>query len=369
MSHNLRLILLVFASLLAGCSTVPEREPYDGPLSWPQPPDRPRFAYETMLRSSADIAFITKESSLREKVTGIKAASNLPVMDKPTAIAAGYGMIYVVDTGAHKIVVFNIPARRIFHIGVRTPGELSKPVGISLDGDQNVYVVDTNLRKVMIYDGFGLFLRSVGDPKELQRPIGVAVSRDGERIYVVDRSFNESNQHRVLVYGKDGNKLQEIGTRGSEDGQFNIPLQAATGPDDTLYVLDSGNFRVQAFDADGNFLRSFGSPGRAYGNFSRPRGIAVDDDGLVYVTDAGFNNFQIFNPEGQLLLAVGQGALESNPGQYGMLSGIAVDETGRVYVVDQLFNKVEVIRRLSDSEGEQMLEEYKKHEKPASSSQ
>ena len=360
MSHNLRLILLVFASLLAGCSSVPEREPYDGPLSWPQPPDRPRFAYETMLRSSADIAFVTDENSLRERFTGIKAANDLPVMDKPTAIAARNGMIYVADTGAHNVVVFNIPFRKIFRIGVRRNGELLKPVGLALDGEMKVYVVDAKLRKVMIYDAFGLFEKSVGDPKELQRPIGVAVSSDGERIYVVDRSYNESNQHRVVVYGKDGKKLQVIGSRGSEDGQFNVPLQAAVAPDGTLYVLDSGNFRVQAFDADGNFLKSFGNAGKEFGNFARPRGIAVDNDGNVYITDASFNNFQIFNPEGQLLLAIGQSSLESNPGQYGMLSGIAVDETGRIYVVDQLFNKVEVIRRLSDSEGKQMLEELKK---------
>jgi len=360
MSHNLRLIFLIFASLLAGCSTVPDREPYDGPLSWPQPPDQPRFAYEAVLHSSANIARVSEEASLRERFTGIKAASDMPVMDKPTAIAARYGMIYVADTGAHNVVVFNIPSNRIFRIGLRRESELQKPVGLALDGEMKVYVVDAKLRKVMIYDGYGAFLRSVGDPKELQRPIGVAVSSDGERIYVVDRSFNESNQHRVVVYGKDGEQLQVIGSRGSEDGQFNIPLQAATGPDDTLYVLDSGNFRVQAFDANGNFLRSFGSPGKSFGSFARPRGIAVDSDGNVYVADAGFNNFQIFNPEGQLLLAVGQGGLESNPGRYGMLSGIAVDETGRVYVVDQLFNKVEVIRRLSDSEGKQMLEEHKK---------
>ena len=78
---------------------------------------------------------------------------------------------------------------------------------------------------------------------------------------------------------------------------------------------------------------------------------------------ASFNNFQIFNPEGQLLLAIGQSSLESNPGQYGMLNGIAVDETGRIYVVDQLYNKVEVIRRLTVSEGEKILKEAELKEK------
>ena len=60
------------------------------------------------------------------------------------------------------------------------------------------------------------------------------------------------------------------------------------------------------------------------------------------------------------MLAVGQYGKENKPGQYGLINGIAVDETGRVYVVDQMFKKVEVIRRLSDSEGQQMLREAKK---------
>ena len=38
-----------------------------------------------------------------------------------------------------------------------------------------------------------------------------------------------------------------------------------------------------------------------------------------------------------------------------MLGGIEVDESGRIYVVDQLFKKVEVFRRVSEKEGQQML--------------
>ena len=135
-----------------------------------------------------------------------------------------------------------------------------------------------------------------------------------------------------------------------------MPLQGAVAPDGTLYILDSGNFRVQAFDRDGKFLRAFGSLGNSLGNLARPRGIAVDGDGNIYISDAAFNNFQIFTPQGQLLLAIGTGATKSKPGKFGLISGIAVDETGRVYVVDQYFNKVEVFRRLSDKEGQQMLQ-------------
>lgn len=356
MRHTNHLFLLAFTFLLAACaSPVQERKPFDGPLVWPQPPDQPRFAYEAFLRSTADIADVSEEASLREQLTGVQAVSDAPVFDKPSAIVARSGRIYIADTGSHTIVVFDIPRRKVFRFGIREPGNLLNPAGLALDGEMNLYVADSKWRKVIVYDSLGLFQRAVGSAEDLERPTGVAVSRDGERIYVIDRSQNDSNQHRVVVYDKEGKKIQVIGTRGGEVGQFNVPLQGTVALDGTLYILDSGNFRVQAFDRDGKFLRSFGGPGKEFGNFARPRGIAVDDGGNIYVSDARFNNFQIYNPAGELLLAVGQGAKESNPGQYGMLNGIAVDETGRVYVADQLFNKVEVFRRLSDSEGQQML--------------
>lgn len=334
-----------------------DSDEFKGPLIWPQPPDQPRFAYETVLRAPADVG--VKESPGNKwirKLPGAVDPLTQPAFVKPAAVVARNGRIYVADTISKLIVVFDVPRRKLFRFGMRDPGLLAKPTGLALDGEMNVYVADTLQRKVLVFDSLGLFLRSVGDPTDLERPTGVAVSRDGERIYVIDRSNDVSNHHQVVIYGKNGEKIKVIGSRGVGNGQFNIPLQGAVAADGTLYVLDSGNFRVQAFDRDGNFLSAFGSPGVNLGNLARPRGIAVDDDGNIYVSDAIFNNVQIFKPDGQLLLTIGGPANKSNPGQYGLLSGIAVDETRRLYIVDQLFNKVEVIRRLSDQEGRQMLE-------------
>lgn len=358
-----RFACLAVAMLLAACAVVPDKvdRVLKGPLIWPQPPDQPRIAYETILRSAADIAKpeLPKDKFIRE-MSGIPGVSDRPVFEKPAAIAARQGRIYVADTSTETIVVFDVPRRRLFRFGQRQPNALAKPSGLALDAEMNVYVADAKLRKVMVFDSLGLFQRAIGGPADLDRPTGVAVSSDGERIYAIDRSDNESNNHRVVIYSKDGGKIKVIGTRGSSAGQFNVPLQAAVAADGTLFVLDSGNFRVQAFDRDGNFLRAFGRAGINPGNLARPRGIAIDNEGNVYVTDASFNNFQIFKPDGQLLLAVGQASGESGPGQYGLLSGIAADETGRIYVVDQLFNKVEVFRRLSDQEGQKLLQDAQK---------
>ena len=348
---------------LAACSVTPDQSAkvFKGPLVWPQPPDQPRFAYQTVLRSPSDIAVqeTPKEKFARE-LTGAAATTTSPAFMKPAAMVARKGRIYVTDTSTASIVVFDVPRRKMFRFGQgRPPNLLLKPSGLALDADMNVYVADAKRREVLVFDNLGLYKRTIGGPDDLDRPTGVAVSRDGERIYAVDRSDNESDNHRVVIYGKDGKKIKVIGTRGDGEGQFNVPLQAATAPDGTLYVLDSGNFRVQAFDRDGKFLHAFGKVGVNAGNFARPRGIAVDDEGKIYVSDASFNNFQVFQPDGQLLLAVGQTGAQSNPGLYGLLNGIAVDETGNVYVTDQLFNKVEVFRRLSEQEGQKMLQTAK----------
>jgi DNA-binding beta-propeller fold protein YncE len=349
--------------LLAACSVTPDQaaKAFKGPLIWPQPPDLPRFAYQTVLRSPADIAIQeSPKEKLARELTGAAATSASPIFMKPAAMVARKGRIYVTDTSTASIVVFDVPRRKIFRFGQgRPPNLLVKPSGLALDEAMNVYVADAKRREVLVFDNLGLFKRVIGGPDDLERPTGVAVSRDGERIYVVDRSDNESDKHRVVMYDKDGGKIKVIGTRGDGQGQFNVPLQAAVAPDGTLYVLDSGNFRVQAFDREGNFLRAFGKAGVNTGDFARPRGIAVDDEGRIYVSDASFNNFQIFQPNGQLLLTIGQGGGESNPGQYGLLNGIAVDETGHIYVTDQLFNKVEVFRRLNEQEGQKILQTSK----------
>lgn len=353
-----RAVLVGSLSILVACSgTQKQVERVEkAPSVWPQPPDLPRIAYETVLRSPADISApeLAADKLIRE-LSGALPVSARPVFEKPMSVVARNGRVFVTDTSTESIIVFDVPRRRIFRFGQRAPNELRKPVGLALDGQMNVYVADAKRRQVLVYDSLGLFLRTVGGAHDLERPTGVGVSRDGERIYVVDRSDNESENHRVLVYNQDGLKIKAIGIRGNGPGEFNVPLQATVALDGTLYVLDSGNFRVQAFDRDGVFLRAFGSPGVNPGNFARPRGIGTDDLGNVYVTDASFNNFQIFNSNGELLLAVGQSGVESSPGKYGLLSGIAVDETGRIYVVDQLFNKVEVFRHLSEKEGQQML--------------
>jgi len=352
---EIRFLLLGSAvCLLAACAAPKDGSEATALKVWPGPPDPPRYVYEAQLRDSKSIRVDSEDERLRRAIIGADDVTR--TFGKAFGVAARGGRIYVTDTEKRVVHAFDVPRRRFFTFGYRREGMLKKPAGIAVDARGNVYVTDQGARRVVKYDGLGLYLAVLGGPEDLLRPTGVAVSADGARVYVVDTAGVDSERHRVVAYDHAGKRLFTIGHRGGKPGEFNLPVDVAVARDGTLYVLDSGNFRVQAFDSGGRFLRAFGSVGAGPGQFSRPRGIGVDPDGNVYVSDAWFGNVQVFDAQGRLLLAIGQRARADGPGHYRLPAGIAVDETRRVYIVDQYFHKVEVVRRLDAAESRRIAE-------------
>lgn len=347
MESPLRALTVAAVALSAltggGCAEIEKApEKTAAPLFFPAPPEPPRLVYEAALRSSADVHRETDRERMQRILTG--AAVTVVGFEKPLDVAARGGRVYVTDTLQKRVHVFDAPRKRYFAFGYRFEGALSKPTGISVDGEGRVYVADVERRAVVVYDELGLYLRLIGGSESLRQPVAVAVAADGARIYVVDSGGVDNDAHRIVVFDGAGRRLSEIGGRGAEPGRFNLPVDAAVASDGTLYVLDAGNFRVQVFDADGRFQRAFGGLGRGPGQLARPRHLAVDREANVYVSDAAFGNVQMFSSAGELSLVIGQMGLEDKPARFGLLAGVAVDETGRVFAVDQYFRKVEIFR-------------------------
>ncbi len=341
-------IAFLAVAIVAACAPIQDRPTQSEarPLIYPAPPDEPRFAYERTLYSSADIVPDESESRLRRLVTG-EGRSGVGLA-KPYAVAVHQGRIFLSDSVERFIKAFDVPGGKYFEIGNDEPGRLAKPLGLDVDRAGVLYVADATAKAIMVYDRDGKFLRKIGNAKLFDRLSSVTVDPKGDRLYVVDIGGISSENHRVRVFDAHaGTHLFDIGKRGSEPGQFNLPRDLAVGRDGHLYVVDGGNFRIQVFDRSGRFIHSFGNVGKQLGNFARPKEIATDHDGNVYVVDTAFGNFQIFSPEGDLLMFVGDRSEQDGPAKYMLPSGIYVDEDGRVYMVDQWFRKVDIFRPMS----------------------
>jgi DNA-binding beta-propeller fold protein YncE len=337
--------VVVAAALLGGCASPPPAdEKAAKPLMFPSAPDEPRFVFERVIRSSGDILDDEQASEFRRRLTGEDSRGE--PLSKPYAIAVHRGRLYVSDTVARFVRVFDVPEGKSYRIGDEDgAGQLIKPIGLDIDAAGNLYVADIGGKAIMVYGPDRQFLRRIGGEKWFTRLSSVTVDPAGSRVYGVDLGGVSSENHRVRVFdARTGAHVADIGRRGSGPGEFNLPRDLAIGLDGRLYVVDGGNFRVVVFDKDGRYLHSFGSIGKQYGQFARPKEIAVDREGNVYVVDTAFGNFQIFNPDGELLLFVGDRSERDGPAKYMLPSGIAVDEDGRVYVVDQWFRKIEVYR-------------------------
>ncbi len=323
-------------------------------MLWPAPPDQPRFAFEVTLRTESNIVRETEQQALQNKWMGTTRRDSV-IIGKPSAIVVREGRVYVAEPMAKAITVMDGAQGKLFRFGLRPPNSLDHPQALAMDASGLIYVLDTGLHRIMVFDPLGLFQFSIEVKTGFTNPVAVAVSPDGATIYIVDRGDLANNDHKVVAMDRGGKEKFRIGPRGQADGSFNIPLAATVASDGSLLVADSGNSRIQVFDAGGKFRFSFGGFGAEPGRFTRPRAIATDTSGNVYVADGGFQNVQIFNAQGQLLMPLGRLSASPGPGNYALIGVIAVDETNRLYVTDNLFRKIDVFRQLNDDEGMRLL--------------
>jgi DNA-binding beta-propeller fold protein YncE len=176
------------------------------------------------------------------------------------------------------------------------------PTGLDVDTTGNVYVALSGDNQIAKFSSttssfqldttFGAGGRSGKSDQtsgtgqgEFNAPYDVAVTKDGQAIYVSDTS-----NHRIQKFSKDGLFLSVIGAQGSGFGNFNNPKGLSVGKDGTLFVVDSGNNRLVRFMGD-EVYKIIGGSGVSLGQYQLPLNIAPDIQG-IYVTDTGNNRIQ-----------------------------------------------------------------------------
>ena len=337
--------------LLGGCATAPQKE--EVRLVWPSPPLKPRIEF---VRSVVSAENLERDTTFSERLVAFLAGEKPP----PNRVAEPMGLavsddgqrLYVSDFAQLAVFIFDFGQKTFTKLGEKEP--LGQPVGLALDDQERLYVVEQFRKGISVFDRQGKKLTFITDPS-LERPTGIAIDRRHGRIYVADTSHTKSEKHTVKVFSMSGDLVGTIGgEKGDAPGQFLFPTYLTVDGNGNLYVTDTLNSRVQMFDAEGKYVKSFGQRGNAWGMFDKPKGVALDSFGNVYVADSGWSNVQIFNQKGQVLLFFGgRGPI---PGMLKNPTAIAIDRNNQIYVADYLNHRVEMYRLVNTAAEDSFLQ-------------
>src|SRR5215472_58426 len=166
-------------------------------------------------------------------------------------------------------------------------GQFDNPHGLAVDSAGNIFVADTRNGRIEKFSPNGTFVKSIA----VTAPNGIAIYRPGN-IYVAEIG----SKHRVQKLGPDGTFI------GAWAPGLYGPRKIAIGPDDSIYVVDSGRNRIVKFSPDGELLATWGSAGSDDGQFKGLTSVAIDPtSNRVYVADPINKRIQIFDSNGNFL--------------------------------------------------------------------
>ncbi|RKY03852.1 hypothetical protein DRP77_05315 [Candidatus Poribacteria bacterium] len=232
------------------------------------------------------------------------------------------GNLYISDAELNRVQKFSPDGRLAFKIepDEKSPFKFTSISDIAVDGEGKIYLLDWKFEKVegssgqILYRLFpcvhvfspeGEFIRDIdlrrlGDPKGLsgavpavtpegmgfvlphgdpKRELRLAVSRSGERIFVLD-------SNRVIAFDGEGEVLNRFGRE--------IVSASDIAADRFLIVLDKGADRLLKYSLDGKLISSIGRYGYERGELVDPFRAAISPDGSIYVLDrAEFKRFSL----------------------------------------------------------------------------
>jgi DNA-binding beta-propeller fold protein YncE len=229
---------------------------------------------------------------------------------------------------------------------------IAKPVGVALSpqGDR-IYVTESGgerLVKIFDRDGrpLGSFAPSHTSPVE-RSPVYLAVDGSG-RVFVTDRL-----QHAVFVYDREGNYLDAILSPDLTLSEY-VAEQMAGLPPGTTFAYNLFESAVYYQEAGGSeqILPAPGHTGWA------PLGVRVDGTGDMFLTDVFANRHAVREiPVNQLVAASGRdfdppqilfGAYGQNNDEFLFPNAAVLDSLDRIYVTDGNNGRISVWDRLGE---------------------
>ena len=202
------------------------------------------------------------------------------------------GRVFVSDAKLKK--VYGYDGNGTLKVAIGKAGEFKRPAGVAINNAiERLYVVDSSAHMVKVYDLKGKHLFDFGergvDEGTFNYPTNLAIDRRNGNVAVVD-----TQNFRVQVFDKDGEFLMTFGKIGDSVGNFARPKGIGIDSDGNMYVTDAAFSNFQIFNDKGQVLMYLGGPGSARGKFQLPAAAYIDENDILYVVGNFFGRVQLF---------------------------------------------------------------------------
>ena len=171
MIKGIQTLFLLTVLLSAACAQkwTLDSETFSQSVAWPPQPDKPRLQHSANIRG-----FIETGSSAHATMRSIFfGQSETGKFERPVSVAKGAdGRYAIADIGA-RAVHFYVPASETY-IKIKKAGEteLATPVSVIFDDELRLYISDSSLGSVFVYNKDGVFLSAPFAQRKIRKRKG-----------------------------------------------------------------------------------------------------------------------------------------------------------------------------------------------------